>query len=155
MNINRAGCVGWGMPAFRFPSRPTAEEQAAGCLSNARLRELVAAGKHLRKHGSVEEAAAWAGLEVASYRRNWAELTKLAGWKHRTPEDFLAERATQRGGWRGKPPRVDEGLDARFSKLVSTHTAGLLAKALEKFDGTANDFLREAAERFLAAKSPW
>ncbi len=143
------------MPAFQFPSRPTADEQAAGVLSNARLRELVAAGKHLRKCKSVEKAAGEVGLEVSSYRRNWAELAKLAGWKHRTPEDFLAERATQRGGWRGKPPRVDEALDGRFSKLVSERTAKLLAEALEKFDGTANDFLRTAAERFLAAKRPW
>ena len=67
---------------------------------------------------------------------------------------------TAPGGSRsGRESRAGEvEHEVQFSRPVSKATMALLTKALERFDGTPNDFLAEAARRSLADrtnKKPW
>ena len=146
---------------IEFPTRPTPAETEAGCLSAARLAQLESAGRRLRRAGSIEAAAKAVGLAPATYRQNFAMLARLAGWESRTADDYLTGRPTRRGGARGgghatgKTPRTDAPLDAQLHVRMTSEDRALLDKALERFSGTTNDFIAEAARRSLAAAKPW
>ena len=147
--------------AFEFPTRATAAETEAGCLSAERLAHLEAAARRLRRAGSVAAAAEAVGLSPVTYRQNFSTLARLAGWESRTADDYLAKRPTQRGGARGgghapgKTPRTDALLNAQLHVRMTSDDRALLDQALERFSGTTNDFLAEAARRSLAAAKPW
>jgi hypothetical protein len=148
------------MPAFKFPHGVTAAERDAGVLSEERLAHLVAAGKHLRRNKSVERAAEVVGLAPTTYRTYFAELARLAGWTSRTADDFLARRETRQGGARGghlagKVPRTNDARDSQLHVKMTAADRALLDEALERFSGTTNDFLAEAARRSLASPKPW
>lgn len=140
---------------LKMPSRATADELAKG-LSPERLAELEDVAAALKRCAmskaaldsplgrQVETAVELAAVEyrrsVETYRRNFSDLARAAGWDSRTPEDYLRGRKTG-------------ALTERMAARLSASTKEALDAALAKWSAAGGDgfdgFIAAAASRYL------
>ena len=140
---------------LKMPSRATADELQHG-LSPERLAELEEVAANLKRcarsktaresplgrqvEAAVELAAEEYQRSVETYRRNFCDLARAAGWPSRSPEDYLRGRRTG-------------GLTERTAMRLSPETKAALDDALAKWNEAGgaghDDFIAAAASRYL------
>ena len=97
-----------------LPGPPTVTELAEG-FGDARLSDLqgladlLARPRRRDPAKAVEAVAKHFDVSPATVRRRFGELARCAGWEATTPDDHLAGRKTQRGGYRHGVPSTGDG----------------------------------------------
>lgn len=143
-------------PARTLPTPLTEAERAKGRLTKARLAELVEVANTLTAERSagrtaeeaVDVAAQAYGVTVPYFRRRFAELARVAGWKSTQPSDYLTGKTTSSGGvFRGKPRPVDM---VRLGGWLSAETKARYMEAKERLGWTLDEFMQAAADHALA-----